>query len=214
MMIWYQILSNFLSNGLRIFLGLYLVATLLKLPNNIVKNSILSVCVALPITVLSCLIDKLFYPIGAEVIILVLIAYHLFREKTRMCTFLFFFYEIAVVFWEFIISAGLGVVFKSERFLTTNTSEYIIAVWIVRLLMVVTIFLTIKLQKNNSKQSSRIISGVAISGLFGIVLLNGQNVINISDDQMIPWLIYSMLIPFAILFFNLNHQYELKKMRC
>lgn len=210
-MIWYQVLSDFLTNGLRIFLGLYLVTKLLKLQRNIAKNSFLSVCVALPITVLSCFTNRLFYLIGTEILILVLIEHYLFGEKIRKCISLFFFYEAAVALWEFIISAGLGVVFKSEKFLNTSTFENMLAVWFVRMFMFVIAFLTTKTHENKSIQSSRIISGVAIAGIFGIVLLNGQNVISISDDQMIPWLIYSMLIPLAILFFSLNHQYELEK---
>lgn len=133
MMIWYQVLSDFLTNGLRIFLGLYLLTKLLKLQGNIAKNSFLSVCVALPITVLSCFTNRLFYLIGTEILILVLIEHYLFGEKIRKCISLFFFYEAAVALWEFIISAGLGVVFKSEKFLNTSTFENMLAVWFVNI---------------------------------------------------------------------------------
>ena len=211
MMTWYQILSFLITNWLRIFLGLYLVATLLQLSGNGRKTTAFSVCEAVCITTLSYFSIRQFYIMGAEIIILVLIAYYLFAAKMRMCLFLAFFYEITVALWDFIISAGMGVLFRSKSFLDVKASEYIVAVWIVRLLMLGIAFINAKEADGKSRQSSRIISGVAVAGLLGIVFLSGQHIIAISDDQLSTWSIYSVLILMAVLFYNLNRQYEMEK---
>lgn len=210
-MTWYQILSFFFTNGLRIFLGLYLVVVLLKLSGKNEKAAALSACVAVCITMLSCFPVRQFCLVGAEIIALAWTAYYLFAAELRMCLFLTFFYEITVALWEFVISAGLGVIFQSEHFLNMQSNEYLAAVWIVRFLMLGIAFFIMKSHKRNSRQAPRIISGVAIAGLFGVVLLSGQNTIAISDDRLTTWSIFSMLIPMAILFFNLNRQYEMEK---
>ncbi len=211
MMEWYQMLSFFLTNGLRIFLGLYLVTTLLQLPGSTKKTGAVSIGAAAFITALSCFSVSQVYLIGAEIMILTLAAHYLFTAKPKMCLFLIFFYEIAVALWEFIISAGMGVLFRSESFLNAGSPGYIASVWIVRLLMLGIAFITAKEPDSKNRQSSRIISGVAVAGLFGIVSLSGQHTIAISDDQLTPWLIYSVLILMAILFYNLSRQYEMEK---
>lgn len=211
MMTWYQILSFFFTNGLRIFLGLYLVVTLQQLTGNKRKAVAISVGAVAFITVLSCFPIGQFYLTGIEIIVLILIANYLYAAELRMCLFFIFFYEEAVALWEFIISAGLGVLFQSDSFLNLKSYEHIAAVWIVRLLMLGIAFFTMKSHTGKNKQSLRIITGIAIAGLLGVILLSGQNTIAISDDQLTTWIIFSMLIPIAILFFNLNRQYEMEK---
>lgn len=211
-MTWYQVISSFLTNGLRIFLGLYLVVALLKLSENMKKAILLSICAAAGITVLSCFPIQQFYIVGVEIIVLTLIAYCLFAAQPRMCLFLTFFYEITVALWEFIISAGLAVAFQSDSFLNAKSFEFIVAVWIVRLLMLGVLFVAVKAQKSENKQSLRIINGVGVAGFLGIVLLSGQNTIAIDDDLLTTWLIFSVLILMAIMVFYLNRQYEMEKM--
>ena len=136
-----------------------------------------------------------------------LIIRHLFRAELRMPLFLTFFYEITVALWEFIISAGLGIIFRSEGFLDRNTPEYMAAVWIVRVFMLGIAFLAVKA----SEGRNRVISAVAVAGLFGVIFLSGQNIITISDEQMTTWIIFSMLIFVAIQFFYRTRQYEMEK---
>ena len=211
MMTWYQILSFFLTNGLRIFLGLYLAVTLLELSGNMKKAAAFSSCAAVCITAFSCFPIQQIYIGGAETIILTVILYYLFAAKLRMSLFLTFFYEITVALWDFILSAGLGVAFHSDSFLNTKSFGYMAAVWIVRLIMLGMAFQIKEISKRNNKQSSRIIAGAALAGFLGVVLLSGQKTIAISDDQLTVWVIFAMLILTAILFFNLNHQYEMEK---
>ena len=78
------------------------------------KAGVLSACAAVFITLLSCLPIPQIYITGAEIIILMLFIRHMFKTELRMLFFLTFFYEITVALWEFIISAGLGMIFRSE----------------------------------------------------------------------------------------------------
>ena len=211
MMTWYQILSLFFTNGLRIFLGLYLVTTLLKLSGNMMKATALSVCASACITALSCFPIQQFFPLGAEVFIIASIAYYVFTANLRICLFLSFFYEITVALWEFIISASLGVVFRSESFLDAKSPEYAAAVWIVRLFMSGIALIAVKKREKQSVRPSRTVSVVATAGLLGVVVLSEQDIIAISDDQLTPWLFYSVLIPLAILFYELNRQNKMAK---
>ena len=217
-MTWYQILSFFLTNGLRIFLGLYFVVNLLEISWYRKRAAALSVsaaCAAVCMMAFSCFPIRQIYLVGAETIILTVIIYSLFATNLRMSLFLTFFYEITVALWEFIISAGLGVAFHSDSFLNAKSFGYLVAVWIVRFLMLGMAFLTQRTAatslKRNNKQSSRVIAEVALAGFLGVVLLSGQNIIAISDDQLTVWVIFALLILVAVLFFNLNRQYEMEK---
>ncbi|MDE5748365.1 MAG: GHKL domain-containing protein, partial [Acetatifactor sp.] len=147
------------------------------------------------------------YIAGAEIVIMMLIIRYLFRAELRMPLFLTFFYEITVALWEFIISASLGILFRSESFLDRNTLKYMAAVWIVRALMLGIAFLALKARKGRNK----VISAVAVAGLFGVIFLSGQSIITIDDEQMTTWIIFSMLILVAVLFFYLSRQYEMEK---
>ncbi len=207
MMGWYQIISFFFTNGLRIFFGLYLVMAALKLSDDMKKAGALSACASVFATMLSCLDVRQIYSTGAEIIIIMLIIRHLFKTELRMILFLTFFYEITVALWEFIISAGLGVIFRSEEFLDAKLPGHLAAVWIVRLLMMGIAFLAVK----GNGRSRRITSVIAVAGLFGVIFLSGQDIITISDEQLTTWSIFSMLTPMAILFFDLNRQYAMEK---
>ncbi len=224
MMGWYQITSFLFTNCLRIFLCLYLVRAVLKLSCDISddrkKSGVLSACGAVFITLLSCLSIPQIYISGAEILIIMLFIRHLFKTELRMPLFLTIFYEITVALWEFIISASLGIIFRSESFLDTKRSEYMAAVWIVRALMLGIAFLNIRMERGVGtpllsvkarKGRNRIISGVAVAGLFGVIFLSGQSVITIDDEQMTTWIIFSMLILVVVLFFHLNRQYEMEK---
>ncbi|MDE7204724.1 MAG: ATP-binding protein, partial [Lachnospiraceae bacterium] len=211
MMGWYQIISFLFTNGLRIFLCLYLVMAVLKLSGDRKKAGVLSACAAVFITLLSCLPIPQIYIAGAEIVIIMLMIWHLFHVELRMPLFLIFFYEITVSLWEFIISASLGILSRSEGFLDRNMPEYMAAVWIVRALMLGIAFLNILLSVKAGEGRNRIISAVAVAGLLGVVFLSGQSIITIEDEQMTTWIIFSMLILVAVLFFYLTRQYEMEK---
>lgn len=100
MMGWYQIISFVFTNGLRIFLCLYLVMVVLKLSGDRKRVGVLSACTAVFITLLSCLPIPQIFIAGAEIIIIMLFIRRKFKAELRMILFLTFFYEITVALWE------------------------------------------------------------------------------------------------------------------
>lgn len=215
-----QIISYLFTNGLRIFFGLYLVMTVLKLSADRKKAGILCAFTTVSITVLSYFDVSQLYMTGAEIVILLLMIRSLMKTELRMPLFLLFFYEMTVSLWEFMISAVLGVLFRSESFLDRNLPEYMAAVWIVRLLMSGIVLWKkradqredgLLLHEKAGQGINRTISGIAVAGIFGVVFLSGQNVITIEDEEMTTWIIFSILILMAVLFFHLNRQYEMEK---
>lgn len=215
-----QIISYFFTNGLRIFVCLYLIIAVLKGSSDRKRAGILSALAAVLVTGLVTLQVAQIYVTGTEIILIILLVRYLIKTELRMPLFLTFFYEIAVLLWEFMMSAFLGILFQSERFLNKNLPEYMIAVWMVRLLMLGIVFWKIRTERIEGEISSsqetgqginRIISGIAVAGIFGVVFLSGQDVIAIEDEEMTTWIIFAMLILLAVLFFYLSRQYEMEK---
>lgn len=149
-----QIISYLFTNGLRIFGCLYLVIAVLKVAADWKKAGILSAVAAVFVTVLSTLYAAQIYVTGAEIILIILLVRYLIKTELRMPLFLTFFYEIAVLLWEFMAAAFLGILFQSERFLDKNLPAYMAAVWIIRLLMAGIILWKIRDDKNEDKASS------------------------------------------------------------
>lgn len=211
MMTWYQILSYFMANGIQIVLCICLVAALLKFPKPKKKMLLLALGSAAMITLLSNFALSQMYFLGIETVVLLLITHFLFQRETRICLFVIFFYEIAVSLWDFLISAGFGVLFQSSRFTDNRTSEYMISILVVRLIMIV---ITILLYRKNSLSGNglfRFTSAVAILGMFGIIALSEQSFIPLSDTSLTTWLILSLMLMMSVLFFNLSRQYEMEK---
>jgi len=208
---WYQILSLFFTNGLRIVLGLYFAVKVLKLSVDPGKAAVLSACLAVFVTMLSCFSVPFFLIVGTEILLMMLLARYLFHTKMRMFLFLIFFYEITIALWDFIVSAGLGVLFRSEGFLDPKQPEHMAAVWIVRLLMTGTAFLAVKTGEKGNGRTRQMASAIAMAGLFSVIFLSGQSTIAINDEQLTTWIIFAMLILVAVLFFYLSSQYEMEK---
>lgn len=210
-----QIISYFFTNGLRIFVCLYFVIAVWKVAADWKKAGIFSALAAVLVTVLSTLHAAQIYVTGAEIILIILLVRYLIKTELRMSLFLTFFYEITVLLWEFMAAAFWGILFQSERFLNKNLPEYMAAVWTVRLLMLGIIFWKIRIDRNEDEASpfrqegqgiNRMISGIAVAGIFGVVFLSGQNVIAIEDEEMTTWIIFAMLILVAVLLFYLGRQ--------
>lgn len=208
---WYQIISYIVTNGIRIFLCLFLVAELLKFPR-LKKNAlIISFVGGIFITAIFLIAQSQFYLLGTEIIVLIAIAHYLFPNETRICIFMIFFYEVGVALWEFLITSWLGVLFQSDLFIDVRTVEYLAAVWIERLFMVAAAILSIKKRSKAGKEAFRIVAIIAILGLFGVVVLSEQSVILLNDSLLTTWTILSLLFMTSILFFRLNRQYEMEK---
>lgn len=208
---WYQLVSCFLTNEIRLILGICLVVKLLKLPKVNMTAVMLSFIGSLVTTALTAFEISQFYIVGIEIVIIGALLYYLYREEIRMSIFLIFFYEIGVALWEFLISAGIGILLKSDSFVKNGTIEHNAAVWPVRLLMIAALVLIVKKKNIKKQEIPRFVSAISFIGMFGVIALSEQSMIALSDDELTMWIILSLLLSVAILFFNVNRQYEMEK---
>ena len=209
MMEWFQIISYLLTNELRLILGLYLISRLadFALNRRIWTLSVFGGCF---ITILQIRSVSTLGIMAAEILIIAAITWHYLRDQLRLCLFLIFFYEVGVSLWDFLLSAGLGILFHSERYIITNEPEYLIGIWLVRLLMIGSTILLRRRQNSKTLEPIRITSIIAVLGLLSTITLSEQAVLPLADDQIGTWIILSMVLLFAILFYRVNRQREME----
>ena len=208
MMDWLQILSYLFTNELRLVLGLYLVARLADFPLER-KALLLTGAGGCLVTVLQAVSLPFIGVIAVEVLVISAVAWYYLREKLNLCLFLAIFYEIGVALWDFLLQAGLGILFRSENFVDPKSPEHFAGVWLVRLVMLGLAILLAK-QKGKSSVPMRLASAVVMLGLFGAVSLSEQTILPISDDQTGTWVILSMVLLFSVLFYRLSRQREME----
>jgi len=208
MMEWYQMLSYLLTNGLRLILGFYLVAKLTDFPLE-KRVFLLSAFGSCLITVFQITAVPTIGILTAEIIIVSAIIWYYRREQLRLCLFLIFFYEVGVALWDFLLSAGLGILFHSEKFIDPNVPEFLIGIWLVRLMML-GIAITLGKRQQKSAEAMRLASIIIILGFFGSVTLSQQTLLPIDEDQIGTWIILSLILMFAILFYRVNRQREME----
>lgn len=210
MMEWYQLLSYFFTNSIRCFLGLYLVFHVLSFRRDFRWTSVASAGIAVIVTALQICSASEMEVAGMEILLLGMAVYFLFREQIRMSLFLIFFYEIAVGLWEFIISCMFAMVFYDSK-----APEHLLAVWTVRLLMLgILLFSKNRSEKRKKHEKAdlfRPASMIAVAGMICVVSLGSQKRIPIDEDALSTWNIFSVILMFSVLFFNMNRQYESEK---
>lgn len=208
MMDWVQAISYLLTNELRLFLGLYLVAKLMDFP--LERKALLLTgaggCLA---TILQAASLPTIGVMTIEVLVIAVAAWYYQRKKVNLCLFLAIFYEIGVGLWDFLLQAGLGILFQSENYIDPKATEHLAGIWLVRLVMLgIAIFLAN--QQGKSSSPSRLASAAAMLGLFGAVTLSQQTILPLNDDQIGTWIILSMVLLVSVLFYRLSRQREME----
>ena len=208
MMDWVQAISYLLTNELRLLLGLYLVAKLMDFP--LERKALLLTgaggCLA---TILQAALLPTIGVMAIEVLVIAAIAWYYQRKKVNLCLFLAIFYEIGVGLWDFLLQAGLGILFQSENYIDPKATEHLAGIWLVRLVMLeIAIFLAN--QQGKSSSPSRLASAAAMLGLFGAVTLSQQTILPLNDDQIGTWIILSMVLLVSVLFYRLSRQREME----
>ena len=202
-----QITPLFIANVIRAFIALCIVPHLLKIQNDYRKCAVFSVCTAIPVTVINCVSGRQAFAAAAEIIIIFIAARFLFKKEPRTCFFLIFFYELLIGLWDFIVAAGLGLVFRSESFLDKTKTEYLLSVFTVRIVFAALTFLMIKIKSIGTK----IIPYAAILGMICITFISMQKTIDVNADDLTTWTLFSVLILVAIKIFQLRGQYDMEK---
>lgn len=203
-----QVISYLLTNELRLLLGLYLIAGLTGFSLER-KALLLAVAGGCFVTALQAVSLSTIGVMAVDILVLAAVAGYYVRKNINLCLFLAIFYEIGVALWDFLFQAGLGILFRSEKFIDPETLEYLVGIWLVRLVMLaLAVFLA--RQQEKSAVPMRLASVVVMLGLFGAVTLSEQTVLPLSDDQTGTWVILSMVLLFSVLFYRLSRQREME----
>ena len=174
------LLSDLLTGAARVLVGLILIHRLLsvKRPNGqsiaagLAGTAILTV-------LLSLLHSSDFYQMALEAVLLAVCARRMQGAELRMGLFVSVFYEIGLSFWSFLLSAGLGVLFRSQDFLNAGTLAGQSALWLLHGLLVVLAVWLSKDQEIDPKSAFRAVSALALAGFLAILTLSEQNILTI-----------------------------------
>lgn len=201
-------ISYFFTNEVRLFLGLFLVA---KVMNFLSKKMLLLLSAAggVLVTALQMAGLSMIGVLAVELLVITAVTWYCLRDKLNLCLFLIFFYEVGVGLWDFLLQAGLGIMFRSENFINPNAMEYLAGIWLVRLLMLIGTITLVK-QEHPNAGTLRALSVLVILGMFGAVTLSEQTILPLNEDQVGTWIILSIILLFAILFYRVNQQREME----
>ena len=208
MMTWMQMLSYFFTNELRLFAGLLLVARATGFRPR--RGTMLLACGGgVVVTVLQMVSRSTIVPVAIELLVITAVAWYYMRDKINLCLFLAFFYEVGVGLWDFLLQAGLGILFHSQRFIDPADLESLAGVWMTRALMLGGAVILTR-QREHSDAPMRSLSILVILGMVGAVTLSEQKILPLDEDLVGTWIILSMVLMFAILFYRVNRQREME----
>ena len=208
----FLLLSSMLTGAVRVLVGLTLVHRLLSIKSPDRKSIAAGLAGALVLTVLLSLLHAPdFYRMALEAMLIAACAPRLQGAGLRMGLFVGIFYEIGVSFWSFLLSAGLGVLLRSQDFLNTGTLAGQSALWLLHgLLAILAVWLS-RGREINRKSAFRAVSVLTLAGFLGIITLSEQAVLAIPDDTLYMWTILAVVLMMSVLVFNINRQYEVEK---
>ena len=206
------LLSGILTGAVRVLVGLFLVHRLLSLKRPDRKSVVVGLAGALALTVsLSLLHAPDFYRMALEAVLIAACAHWLQGAELRMGLFVGIFYEIGISFWSFLLSAWLGVLFRSQDFLGTETLAGQSALWLLHgLLAGLAVWLSRK-REIDRKSAFRAVSALTVAGFLAVITLSEQKVLDILDDTLYMWTILAVVLMMSVLVFNINRQYEVEK---
>ena len=206
------LLSSILTGAVRVLVGLILGYRLLSAKRPIGRSLGVGLAGAVILTILlSLLHESDFYRMALEAVLIAACAHRMQGTELRMGLFVGIFYEIGVSFWSFLLSAGLGALFRSQDFLSTEMLAGQSALWLLHgLLAALAVWLS-KRREIDRKSAFRAVSAVAVAGFLVVITLSEQRALDIPDDTLYMWTILAVVLMMSVLVFNISHQYEVEK---
>ena len=129
----------------------------------------------------------------------------------RMALFVGIFYGIGVFFWQFLLGAWMGVLFRSPDFLSYETAGGQSALWLLNILLGGAAAYGSKNRERSGKSAFRAFSAVTLAGFLAVITLSEQTVLEIPGDTLYMWTILAVVLMMSVLVFNINRQYEVEK---
>ena len=208
----FLLLSGLLTGAVRVLVGLTLVHRLLSIKRPDRKSIAAGLAGALALTVLLSLLHAPdFYRMALEAVLIAACAHRLQGAELRMGLFVGIFYEIGVSFWSFLLPAWMGVLFRSQDFLSARTLAGQSALWLLHGLLAVLAAWLSRGREINRKSAFRAVSALTLAGFLGVITLSEQTVLAIPDDTLYMWTILAVVLMMSVLVFNINRQYEVEK---
>lgn len=208
----FLLISKLMAGGLRFLIGLFLIYKLLAADRPDRKGVLVGVAGSFAVTLaVSCVPLNEFLRMGVEAVWIAFCAGRLRKSDMRKSLFVGISYEIAISMWQFLFSAGMGMVFRSEIYLNGNSLPGQIPVWVLHFLVVVLMVYLLKKPDMCKKEGRHLTTAIVIAGFFAVVTLSEQSVLVIPDDTLTMWIILSMVLMMLILVFQLSRQYEVEK---
>ena len=208
----FLLFSGVLAGAVRVLTGLILIHRLLSAK----KPSGQSIAAGLAgVVILTVLLPLLHMPdlyrTALEAVLIAACARWLQGADLRMSLFVSIFYAIGLSFWQFLLSAGLGVLFRSQDFLHAETAAGQSARWLLHgLLAILAVWLSGK-REIDRKLAFRAVSAAALAGFLVVITLSEQTVLDIPDDMLYMWTILAVVLMMSVLVFNISRQYEVEK---
>ncbi|MCI8537729.1 MAG: GHKL domain-containing protein [Oscillospiraceae bacterium] len=205
------LLSAMLTGAVRVFAGLFLIHRLLSVRRPDRKSIAAGLAGALILAALLYLTHAAgFYQMALEAVLIAACAHWLQRAELRMSLFVSIFFEIGLSFWQFLLAAGLGVLFRAQDVLNARTLAGQSAVWLLHGLLA-GLAVCLSQKEIERKTAFQAISAVALAGFLAVITLSEQTVLDIPDDTLYMWTILAVVLMMSALVFNINRQYEAEK---
>ena len=206
------LLSGILTGTVRVLVGLILIYRLLSAKRPDGRSLGLGLAGAVILTVfLSLLHAPDFYRMALEAVLIAACAHWLQGAEVRMSLFVGIFFEIGVSFWSFLLSAGLGVLLRSQDFLSAGTPAGQSALWLLHALLAGLAVCLSRKREIDRKSAFRAVSAVTVAGFLAVITLSEQRVLDIPDDTLYMWTILAVVLMMSVLVFNISRQYEVEK---
>lgn len=206
------LISSIAAGSLRVIIGLILIHRFLSAQKPSRKSVVVGLVGVLILSILPMLVNiPDSFKIATETILIAVCANRLQESDLRMSLFVSIFYEIGISFWHFLLAAWMGVLFRSQDFLASETPAGQPAVWLLHgILILLTVF--ISRQPNLDRKSAfRGVSAVTLVGFLAVMTLSEQTVLEIPADTLYMWTILAVVLMMSVLVFNINRQYEVEK---
>ena len=205
------LLSGTLAGAVRVLVGLALICQLLPAKRPDGRSLGLGLAGAVILTVLLFLLHAPdFCRMALEAVLIAACAHWLQGAGGRMGLFIGIFFEIGVSFWQFLLSAGLGVLLRSQDFLSAGTPAGQSALWLLHALLAgLAVWLSQK--EIEGKSAFRAVSAVAVAGFLAVITLSEQRVLDLPGDTLYMWTILAVVLMMSVLVFNISRQYEVEK---
>ncbi len=136
------------------------------------------------------------------------------RADMRMSLFVGVFYEIAAAFCQFLLAAGMGVLFRAPAFLDGGTWCGRAVIWLFHALLAGIGLFSVRLPGRREiaeKDAFRAVSAAVLVGFIAVITLSEQTILAIPDDMLDQWTILAVVLLMSVLVFHMNHQYEVEK---